>query len=230
MRHIVAGLTVGAGQFEAVMEANRSAVGDALRAAVLQEIGEIPGIGQFLLPRTKVQVTYTGEIINVLVSGMNEGEAGFPGVSGGEPHAEHNLWEWHEAGQFKVSGDKTTVTKDSGGAVSEVREGTNEGPSSPYRGAVRQAIEGLSAKLAGALQMVVTQAGGNAFESGVERGSGGRVKVSKSAAGVVPALSTLASAGVVNVTVSKTGQILVIGEGGRFMSPSALGIPTRIST
>lgn len=212
------------------MEGNQTAIGEAIRGAVLKEIEEIPGIGHFLAPRTHVDISFVGDNILLTVSGMTEGEAGFPGVSGGEPKAEHNLWDFHESGQYKIEGGKTVYVKDAGGVIAHTSS-SNAGAGSPYRGAVRDVIANLQVTLGTSIQAIVGQAAGNAVESGFDIATGGKVKISAAAKGAVGgAANAMAAAGVLKVTVTKKGQILVLGQGGRFMSPKVFGIPTKITT
>jgi hypothetical protein len=237
-RRLHIGLSRGFREAEAMMESNKAAIADAASNLIFAEIREIDKIGDFMAARTKIDVSYTGDAIILSVSGMTEEEAGRPSKSGGDGDGkDYNLWEWLENGAGKGEGSKTTYEKDVGG-VKATRKKTAMGAPGKYKGAVADALQSVTFQLADALEGVAVESVTNSLSSSIERATRGKVKITGGAgealrsAGITQEM--LAAKAVMRVSVTKTGQIIVLGKnaGGTtgFLSPSALGIPTTIRT
>ena len=236
-RETIFTISAGSKAMAQAFEANRPAIAAVASTHIRGVIADIDTIGPFLAPRTKIEVKHTGNTIILSVSGMNEQEAGFPPVSGGEPSGEMNLWAWHEYGPSNPEGGETTYTKDVGG-VKVTRSSKNAGAGSIYRGAVREVIGSLTTQLNIALRGVSAHAANNIAATVVETATRGKVKVPRSARAAMSAAGItgayLAALGATKVGVTTSGQIYVIGVdamgGTGFLSSKSLGIPTTIRT
>lgn len=219
------------------VRANAVGIAQLAEAAILDQIGEIPGIGHFLLPRTKISTTINGDVIVLAISGMSEGEAGFPPVSGGKPTAEMNLWAWHEYGPSNDGGDLASYQKDVGGITVQASRRSATAPS-PYRGIVGKTVRSLTVQLNAAIQGIAGLSAYNTAASSIQTATKGKVTIAAGArstlkaAGITP--SFLAGMGATKVGVTKTGRIYVLGRsasgGSTFLPQTQFGIPTTIRT
>lgn len=215
------------------------ALGMAARNFILNsirnELGD--GIGPFMADRTKIEISVAGPSISLTISGMSEGEAGHPKRRDGTvpqvSSPDVNLWMVHEYGRHRdeVSGE-VTYRKDVGGKTVQ-RHGTAITAGSPYIGSIRSLVNGLSVQLNTFLVGLASVSASTKTAVSIEKATRRKVSVDKSARAALRRakvnVTALAKMKVTGVEVTPRGQILVRGEGGRFVSNKALGIPTSIS-
>jgi hypothetical protein len=234
-KRVVAAVDYTSKAFKGFMASQKPAIATAIEEMVLSEIEDIPGIGHFMRPRTRVASQIGPESIVITISGMTEAEAGYPPVSGGKPKANHNLWNFHEFGQSGASGEMQSFLKDPGGIRTQARSRAAGAPSG-YQGAVARRIMSMTAQLDLAITSIVQASGQNFVDTSLRTATRGRVFISRKAR---PALAAggvtgnmLINMNAVHVGVHKTGTIFVVGktEGGghSFLPLKASGIPTTI--
>lgn len=231
----------GATMYSTALRAASPALAEAASRAILQAINDVPIIGPFMAPRTKVETTISGGLITLSVRGMSEGEAGHPPRSDGTvpivSNDSVNLWNVHEYGR---QGDGQSGTqqyvKDSGG-VSVVRTATAPGSQGEYTGVVGHTINSLTAQLSTILSAVGAIAASNAAGIIIETASRGKIQVDKRAESALRRAgvdrSALASLGVVKVSVTQSGQINLLGMtqtgATTFISGKSFRVPTTIN-
>lgn len=216
------------------------AASNIILEAIESDLAGSKSFGAFMAPRTKIDVTYSGASIILNVSGMTEGEAGHPPrYDGSEVRAKDsdNLWALHEFGSTSEGHTSSlTFNKDVGG-VTVHRKGKAHGAGSPYKGAVRSLIRGLTPQLNEVLRGLGGMVAGSVAGQTIELASGGKIQMARGARAAMRAAgvdeSILASLGVSKVSITSSGQINLMGRtamgGHTFISGKSAGIPTTIN-
>lgn len=235
--------SVGAGFSENILE-HAEQSGEAVGNLIIDSIRtRMPneGIGNFMANRTKIEVETSASRIDIIISGMTEGEAGHPPRTDGSipsvSSPDVNLWNTHEFGipSDGSSDDDQNYKKDSGG-VSVVRDGTEYGVGSPYVGAVKKVIDGLSAEVKSLLSAYNAVVSNTFIADVIEIKTEGKIRIDRSAASAFRRAgvsnATLAALGVASAKVTSRGQILLFGPtqtgaAGAFVSGKGL-VPTTI--
>lgn len=236
--------SIGSGFSENILE-HAEQSGEAIGNLVIDSIRtKMPniGIGNFMADRTKIEVETSGSRIDIIISGMTEGEAGHPPRSDGSvpkvSSADVNLWNTHEFGiPSEGSRDEEQNYQKDAGGVSVVRDGTEYGVGSPYVGAVKKIVDGLSKEVKDLLSAYNAVVSNTFIADVVEIKTEGKIKLDRTAASAFRRAgisnATLASLGVASAKVTSRGQILLFGPtqtgaAGAFVSGKGL-IPTKIT-
>lgn len=201
-----------------------------------------PQIGAFMAPRTKITPIISGHTVVLEIEGKTEGEAGHPPRSDGSiPKVKNNdvnLWITHEFGVPSDGASGTfTYEKDVGGVTAQ-RTVRGHGVGSPYVGEIRRIITGMTDAISQVAMTVAGIAAVSAVADVVSAGTGGKVKLDKSAKAALSALNInpalLATYGINQAFVSSRGQINYLGSTGAgnyktFVSGKRFGLPTTIN-
>lgn len=227
-------ITSASREISSRMNEQGPALAEVAEAFIRHSISAIPDIGEFMAARTAVDKTYAPGVVTLTIRGMTEGEAGFPGVSGGTPSSEMNLWNRIEFGSSDDGGGDTTYVKDVGG-VTASRKSRAAGVGSKRQGAIADTISSIITQLNAALSAAWGTAGAMTAASVVSKATRGKgIRVPKTAMAAMSAAGldrdSLIALGVTGVNVTSSGQIIAKGAGGRFISMKSRGIPTTIRT
>lgn len=208
----------------------------AAEQAIFAEIASLGRFGEFMVDRTKITPSFGAGTIILSITGMSEGEAGFPERSGGPTTADMNLWMKHEYGSFSNDSEaEQTYMKNRGAGVIAIRKSRSAAVGSPYQGLMTETISAMTVQLNLALNAVAgIQAYGIAGNI-IETASRGKVKVGKGVRALMQgagvSMSDLQSANIVNIGIKSGGQVFAVakdGSGHTWKSPSSLGLPTTV--
>lgn len=239
MQEAVLKINTGLKGLDLVDEGIGYLIAEAAEALIIQTIrDEMPTeeIGNFMANRTKVESTFSGNVVVLTISGKTEGETEDRARSDGSmptAPASANLWAVHEFGRSGDAGGGVTYVKDIGG-VKVTRKSRSAGAGSPYKGSIRRLVRGLSYQLE-ALATELTVIAADTVIAASFSSAGVKIDIGAQAALDRANITTnmLENIGVKRVAVSSTGQISLIGSpGGKgtsaYISGASIGVPTTI--
>lgn len=208
----------------------------AAEQAIFAEIASLGRFGEFMADRTKITPTFGAGTIILSITGMSEGEAGFPERSGGPTTSEMNLWLKHEYGSFSNDSEaEQTYVKNNGTGVVAIRKSRSAAVGSPYRGLMTETISAMTVQLNLALNAVAGVQAYTIAGNIVETASRGKVKVGKGVRALMQgagvSMQDLQAANIVNIGIKSGGQVFAVakdGTGHTWKSPSSLGLPTTV--
>lgn len=231
-------ITTGMQKSQYLMDQYGPSIAQAAEQAILAEISSLGRFGVFMADRTKITPTYMSGAVVLSITGMSEGEAGFPERSGGPTTAQMNLWMKHEYGSFTSDSEsEQTYMKNRGAGVIAIRKSRSASVGSPYRGLMGETISAMTVQLDLALNAIAGMSAYSIAGGIVESATKGKVKIGRGVrslmkgAGVT--MADLQAANIVSIGIKGGGQVYAVakdGAGHTWKSPSSLGLPTTIRT
>lgn len=192
-------------------------LGKELANDIISAIETRHPIGSFMGPRTQVDVAGTKG--NVLIT--------VKGIPDKTPYGTYNLWSAHEAGFNTGDVDYKLMAwqEESEWVFTMSRKGTKV---TKYKDQVRKILNQLKPELKQKIKFILSNAANKQLEVLIAGASGNKIKskITTSALGISPLV--LAKAGVTAVSVTYPSmQVNYHGAGGKFVSPSKLGLPSK---